>query len=109
MLTILQVEEKTISGLYIKYQRKLTKRDQYWKKCYFSEVGKQTFLSAQIANPQILGFIPLWQIRKFPRYASPQISNLQSFITYPQIGKFIPNTAQLCLKTVLNFVFANVF
>ncbi len=43
------------------------------------------------------------------RYASPQISNLQSFITYPQIGQFLPNTAQLCLKTVLYFVFVNVF
>ncbi len=35
------------------------------------------FKSLQIANPPILGLNPYSQIRKFLRYASPQISNLQ--------------------------------
>jgi hypothetical protein len=34
---------------------------------------------AQIANPQILGLSPQSQIRKFLRYASLQIANLQIF------------------------------
>jgi hypothetical protein len=47
------------------------------KKLLFFKGGQ----SAQIANPQILGFIPLLQIRKFFRCVNLQISNPQIFIT----------------------------
>ncbi len=66
-------------------------------------IGKQTFVkSPQIENPQILGLIPLSQIRKFHRYASLQIENSQILMINPQIGirKFLQNTAQLCLKNI---------
>ncbi len=49
------------------------------------EMGKQTFLNLQIANPQILGLIPESQNHKFLRYVSPQISN-------PQILRLIPQS-----------------
>jgi hypothetical protein len=42
-------------------------------------------LSPQIVNPQILGRIPLLQIRKFVRCGSPQIAN-------PQINDKSANT-----------------
>jgi hypothetical protein len=69
------------------------------------EVGKLNFLKAQIANPQILGLILLSQTRTFLMHASPQITNPQIFIVNPQIRKFLQNTAQLCIKTVLKVVF----
>jgi hypothetical protein len=55
-------------------------RVRWWWKCEWfavlqAEVGKQTlFKSLQIANPQILGPIPLSQIQKL-RWANPQIAN----------------------------------
>jgi hypothetical protein len=61
--------------------------------CNFSLAGKSshgahTFFSGpQIANPQILGFVPLSQIRKFLRCGSPQIRKFAMFnleITNPQ-------------------------
>jgi hypothetical protein len=49
--------------------------------------GKQTFVkSPQIENPQILGLIPLSQIRQFHRYASLQIANPQILMINPQIS-----------------------
>jgi hypothetical protein len=44
------------------------------------------FESPQIANPQILGFIPQLQNCKFLRCASPQIGNPPIFIMNPQIA-----------------------
>jgi hypothetical protein len=51
-----------------------------------------------IANPQILGSIPLSQICKFLRFVSVQIAVPHIFFISPQtqICKFIKNTAQLC-------------
>jgi hypothetical protein len=43
-----------------------------------SETAKQ-FFSPQIVNPQILGLVPLSQIRKFLMCASPQIKNSSNF------------------------------
>jgi hypothetical protein len=58
----------------------MTKLNFYLEKLdyvlWMAEWGKQTFLVTQIANPHILGLIPLSQIRKFLRCASPQIANL---------------------------------
>jgi hypothetical protein len=52
-----------------------------------AEMGKLTYVkSPQIANPQILGLIPLLQIRKFLRCTSPQIANPQIFMIKPQIA-----------------------
>ncbi len=55
--------------------------------------SKLYFRSSQIANPQILELIPLLQIRKFLRYASPQIANPQ--IANPQIAN-LQNTTNFC-------------
>jgi hypothetical protein len=44
----------------------------------YQEGGRlNVFLSHQIANPEILGLNPQSKIRKFLRYASPQITNPQ--------------------------------
>ena len=44
----------------------------------YQEGGRvNVFLSPHIANPEILGLNPQSQIRKFLRYASPQITNPQ--------------------------------
>ncbi len=79
-----------------------------------TEVGKLIFYSPQIANPKIIGLIPLSQIHNSFRCASPQIANLQIFMINPQIAdlqnpKHLKNTAQLCLKTVLKNVFIKRF
>ncbi len=64
------------------------------------------FLSPQIVNSQILVLILLSQIRKYLRYASPQIANLQIFMNNPEIANpLIQNTALLYLATVLKVVF----
>jgi hypothetical protein len=66
-------------------------------------VGKQTFFtSPQIANLQVLGFIPQSQIYKFLGYASSQIANPQICIIILKIEnpKFLQSIAQLRLKTV---------
>ncbi len=50
---------------------------EYLKLGKYSEVGKHTLLMRpQIANQQILGLIPLSQIRTFLRCPSPQIANV---------------------------------
>jgi hypothetical protein len=48
-------------------------------------VGKHTFKKS--ANPQILGLIPLLNIRKFLRFASPQSASPQIFVMNPQSSK----------------------
>jgi hypothetical protein len=69
------------------------------------QLSEQSYILyfTQIANPKILGLVPLPQIRKFLRYASPQIENPQTFMIISQIAKqrenFLQNTAQLCLDT----------
>jgi hypothetical protein len=70
-----------------------------------TEVGKLIFYSLQIANPKI---------RNSFRCASPQIANLQIFMINPPIAdlqnhKYLQNTAQRCLKTVLSNVFIKRF
>jgi hypothetical protein len=54
----------------------------YWEDQNIEKGGQY---SLQIDNHQILGLIPLVQIRKFLRCASPQISNSQIFMINPQI------------------------
>jgi hypothetical protein len=79
-----------------------------------AEVGQQSFVkSTQIANPQILGFIPLSEILKFltcagagQQIANPQIFLINSKILIPQISK---NATQLCLKTVQKVLFLKDF
>jgi hypothetical protein len=44
------------------------------------------FKSPHIAYPQILGLIPMSQIRKFLSCANPQKANLQIFVINPQIA-----------------------
>ncbi len=60
-------------------------------------MGKQTFFYKVRKS----------QIRKFLRYARPQIANpkILLIIRKLQIRKFLQNIAQLCLKTVLKVVF----
>jgi hypothetical protein len=55
---------------------------------YIPEVGKLTFFLnvRKITNPQILGLIPLLQIRNF-----------HDFSAKLQIRKFLNGAAQLCL------------
>jgi hypothetical protein len=69
----------------------------------FNRGGQAYFLNQYIENPQILGLLPLFQIRKFLRGAFPQISNSQIFMVNPQIAhpQISTNTAQLCLKTAI--------
>jgi hypothetical protein len=54
---------------------------------------------------------PQQQIFKFLRCGSPQIENPQFFMIYSQseILKFLQNSAQLCLKTVLKVAFLKRF
>jgi hypothetical protein len=54
--------------------------------------SKKLFFIPQIANPQILGLITLSQIRKFLRWASPQIANRQIVIINPQIPNLQTST-----------------
>jgi hypothetical protein len=77
-----------------------------------AEPGSQTFFKGpQIANPKILGLIPLSQIRKVLRCVGSQIANQQIFINNSQIenpqNSF--KTAQLCLKTVIKVVYLQDF
>ncbi len=53
--------------------------------CVIQRWASKPFLSQQIANPQIFGFIPLSKIRKFLRCPSSQIANPQIFMINPQI------------------------
>ncbi len=57
----------------------IANEEDIWRLTHYPEVGKQTFAkSPQITNPQILGFIPQSQIRKFLWSASQQtIANSQ--------------------------------
>jgi hypothetical protein len=69
-------------------------------------------LSPQIANRQILGLIPLSQIRKFLRYASQQIANLPVCVINPQIStKYCTTLFQIIFKVMflLNFLLCKNF
>ncbi len=69
-------------------------------------MGKLTFVkSPQIANPKILGLIPLSQIRKFLWCASPEVVNPQIFMNYPQI-LYLEKVA-IFLRTFESFKSAN--
>ncbi len=63
----------------------------------FPEMGQANFFFIKSANLQILGPSPPSQTHKFLMFASPRIITRES-----QFRKFVHNTAQLCLKTVLN-------
>jgi len=65
--------------------------------CLQRWASKLFILSPQIANPQMLGFIPRSQIRKVLRHASPQFSN-------PQIIILVHKSVNL-YKILLNSVF----
>ncbi len=85
-------------------------------------MGEQTFL--KVRKSQNRELLDSWRcrksanflgvtVRKLLKYDSPQIANLQIFITNPQIkkpqiSKFL-HTAQLCLKTVRKVVFLHNF
>jgi hypothetical protein len=58
---------------------------QMSKELYFEQRwARKFFVCLQIANPQILGFIPQSQILKFLRRASPQFANPQiSLVSQP--------------------------
>ncbi len=64
-----------------------------------AEVGKQTFFySPQIANPKILGLIPVSEVLKFLTCAGPQIANPQIFWINSKIA--IPQISTKCYTTL---------
>jgi len=65
------------------------------------------FRKSQIRNS--LGLIPLSQIRKFLRSASPQIANPQIFMINTQIANPQIFTKYCSLKIFLKVVFLNIF
>jgi hypothetical protein len=77
MVTILQVGKKNYFRSAHNIPKEIASKRSIMEKLLFFRGGQ----SAQIANLQILGFIPLLQIRKFLRCVNLQISNPQIFIT----------------------------
>jgi hypothetical protein len=72
------------------------------KTLLMAEVGEQ------IANRQDLGLIPLSQVRAFLGCVSPQTTNPQILMVYPQIPKPQISTEYftiLCFRTVLKVTF----
>jgi hypothetical protein len=71
------------------------------------EVGKLTFFR----SPQILKLIPLSQIPKLFRCASPQIANAQIFMTNPQIvnTQIITKYLQLSPQSPNSGLFKTIF
>ena len=76
------------------------------KTLLLAEVGEQ------IANRQDLGLIPLSQVRAFLGCVSPQTTNPQILMVYPQIPKPQISTEYftiLCFRTVLKVTFVTWF
>ncbi len=72
--------------------------------------GGQPYFLPQIAIPQILGLIPLSQICKFPNFLGvavrkSKIRKVLCLIRKLQISKFLKNTTELYLKTILKVFF----
>ncbi len=107
-------EEAAVPSLHNwhKPQKEQHIKEHYWsalpQEIYCISRGGQAnfYLSPQIVNSQILVLILLLQIRKYLRYASPQIANLQIFMNNPEIANpLIQNNALLCLAKFLKVVF----
>jgi hypothetical protein len=67
---------------------------------FFKAGQTKYFLSSQLANQQIIGFLPGLKIRKFFIYTSPLFANPQKVVVNPLIAK-LPISSVNHLTTLL--------
>ena len=73
------------------------------------EVGKQTFY--KVRKSQIRKFLGSFRYRKSANFLGVLSANWQIVMINPKlkIRKFLQNTAQICLKTIMTVLFVKVF